>query len=225
LASLPPRGDDVARGRDEFEAEDVAAGDAVLDGLAAAGVVGDVAADLAGLDAHRIAGEEEAVLLDEERQVVRDQAGLDRDREVREVEVDDVAHALERQDDAAEDGDGAAGEPGAGAARRDGDAFPVGQAHHRGDLLRGARKHDRFGRMGVLGDAGLVVAVGFESFPIHQDVLVAHDRAQFLHDDWGHGPVVHGAVLSRALGSETAASESRPCYAWLGERGRCGRWG
>ena len=39
---------------------DVPPGDAVLDGLAAAGVLGHVAADEAGLQAHRVAGVEQA---------------------------------------------------------------------------------------------------------------------------------------------------------------------
>jgi hypothetical protein len=62
LGELAAEPDDLAGGGDELQAEDVAAGDAVLDGLAAAGVLRDVAADLAGLHAHGVAGEEQAVL-------------------------------------------------------------------------------------------------------------------------------------------------------------------
>jgi hypothetical protein len=136
---------DVAGGGDQLEAEDVAAGDAVLDGFAAAGVLGDVAADLAGFDAHGVAGEEEAVFGDQVGEVVGDHAGLYGDGHVVEVEVDEFVHAFEADEDAAEDGDGAAGEAAAGAAGGDGDAFAVGEADDGGDLFGGGGEDDASG--------------------------------------------------------------------------------
>ena len=135
LDELAAELDDLAGGRDDLQAGDVTAGDAVLDGLAAAGVLGDVAADVAGLQAHRIAGEEQALVGDGLVDLVGDDARLDDDHQVRRVDLEDAVHAVAQQDDAAHDRHGPAGEPAAGAARRDGNRLAVGQLHDRGDLL------------------------------------------------------------------------------------------
>ena len=51
--------DDLAGGGHDFEPQDVSLGDAVLDGLPTAGVLGDVPADVASLEAHRVSGVEQ----------------------------------------------------------------------------------------------------------------------------------------------------------------------
>ena len=56
--------DDAAVGQDEFDAEDVVDGDAVLERVRPAGVGGDVAADGAGPLAGRVGGVVEAVRLE-----------------------------------------------------------------------------------------------------------------------------------------------------------------
>ena len=110
LDALAAELDDLAGRRDDLQADDVAAGDAVLDRLAAARVLGDVAADEAGLEAHRVAGVEEAEVLDRVVDLVGDDARLDDRDQVGLVDLEDAVHPVDQEDDAAEDRDRPAGE-------------------------------------------------------------------------------------------------------------------
>ena len=92
-------------------------GEAVLQAVRAAGVLGDVAADRADLLARRI----RRVVVAERRDPFGDleigDAGLDRHPLVRDVDVEDAVEARQRDHEAAGDRQRAAGQPGAVAAR------------------------------------------------------------------------------------------------------------
>ena len=111
-------GDDLARAEHGLEAEDVVAGNSVLDGPHAAGVGRDVAAEtgrlLAGED-----GVDEAERGEGGVELGQGDPGLDHGDLVGHVDLEDGRHALEGDDDAARHGNRRARQSGAGAAGRD----------------------------------------------------------------------------------------------------------
>ena len=140
--------DDGAVGEHGLEAEDIAARVAVLEGARAAGALGDVAADAALAEARRIGRIEQADAFDRVLQRPGDHARLDDDQQVARIDRQDAGEALERDDDAAPHGDGAAGVAGAGAARDERDAGLVAEPRDGGDFGGGAGDDDEIGRPG-----------------------------------------------------------------------------
>ena len=92
-----------------LHAGNVAVGHAILDSLAAAGIFRDVPADLAGLEAHRIAGEEQAVVCDNSIDLVGHNTRLDFDHHVLQVNVEHLVHFFKSHQDAAVQRDRAPG--------------------------------------------------------------------------------------------------------------------
>ncbi len=121
----PPSGAaDLVEGavfEDELEAEDVVDGDAVLEGVRAAGVGDGVAGDGGGFLRAGVGGEVVGGFFNGTREGEVDDAGLDVGEAVAEVDLEDLVHAGEGELDAGGDGDDAAGESGAGAAGEDGE--------------------------------------------------------------------------------------------------------
>ena len=110
--------------------------EAVLEAVRAAGVLGDVAADRAGLLARRVGRVVEAVGGDRLRDLEVRHAGLDDDALAVEVDLEHAVHPRERDDDAVGDRQRAAREPGARAAGDERHAVLGAGADDRLHLLR-----------------------------------------------------------------------------------------
>ncbi len=147
---------DFAGGEDDGEAEDVVGSDAVLQAVGAARVLGDIAADGGDLLAGRVGAELETERRKDILQIEVDDAGLHGGTLIGDINIEDLVHAGELDDEAAAHGDRAAGEIGAGAAGDEGNpvlAAPVDEA--RDFLCGGGKGHG----VGLAGDGGGVVAV------------------------------------------------------------------
>src|SRR4051812_16962549 len=107
-----------------------------------AGVFGDVATDSAGLLARRIRSEIEPLCFHGFREVKIYDARLDDRALVLKIDLQDLVHARESEDDAPTASDGASTQPGAGAARDDSKILFVGKTHDRGDVIRGLGEAD-----------------------------------------------------------------------------------
>ena len=133
---------DLPVGQHGLDAEHVVHGEAVLEAVRAAGVLGDVAADRADLLARGIG----RVVVAERRDLPRDlevgHAGLDRDALVRDVDVEDAIEARQRDDDAAGHRQRAARQPGAVAARDERHLRPRAELDDGLHLSRGRREND-----------------------------------------------------------------------------------
>ena len=138
--------DDLA-GRDhDLDPRHPVAGDAVLERVRAAGVAGDVAADLRDLGRARVGREAEAALAREPLHVAGRDARLDVHPPEQRIELAHLVQPLEADHDAALDRDRTAGEAGAAAARGQRHVVLVAPAHHRRDLVDGRRHDHRVGR-------------------------------------------------------------------------------
>ena len=102
LNAFAAHANDLPRGRDHLQAYHVAPGHAVLDGLAAAGVFRDVAADVAGLEAHGVAGVEEAVALVHVCYILCNHARLEGDSHIFRVDLDDAVETVGHERNTAE---------------------------------------------------------------------------------------------------------------------------
>src|SRR5205814_5368246 len=102
------------------EAEDMVAGDPVLEAVRPPRVGRDVAADGRHHLARRVRGEEPAPRLHGLREREVDESGLDGRTPVWQVHLEDSVHPVEPDHHAARRGHGAADEPGARAAWHDG---------------------------------------------------------------------------------------------------------
>ncbi len=113
-----------------------------------------------------------------------DDAGLDEGGAVCDVDLEDVVHARGGDDDAADGRDGAAAEPGAGAARDDGQVVATGDLDGGGDLLRRVGEDDDLG-LTALDSA--VVLEDDEVFGGVQDAVAAEDAGQLIDGDGRDG--------------------------------------
>ena len=112
--------DDGAVGQDDFEAEDVIAGDAVFQAARAAGIGGDVAADEIVRAAGGVGRVKQAAPLDGFLKISGVHARLDDGDEIGGVDFPDAVHPFERKHDAAVHGHATADVTVAGAARSHG---------------------------------------------------------------------------------------------------------
>jgi hypothetical protein len=136
---------DFAIGEDEFEGGDMIGGDAVGEGVRAAGVFGDVAADGAGFPTGRIGGEVETVRFGGAGELVIDDARLDDGALIFDVEFENAIHAREDEHHAAGAGERAAGKSRAGAAANDGEMVLCGEFDDARDMIRCCWKNDDVG--------------------------------------------------------------------------------
>ena len=135
LPDRPAELHDLARRDHRLDPGHPVAGDAVLERVRAAGVAGDVAADLRDLGGAGVGREAQAALARQPLHVAGRDARLDVHAPEQRVERAHLVQALEADHDAALDRDRAAGEPGAAAARGQRHVVLVAPAHDRGDLV------------------------------------------------------------------------------------------
>ena len=143
--------DERAIGENDFEAEDVRGGESVFEAMRAAGIFGDVAADAARGLRRGIGGVEIALREDAGGDVEIDDAGLDDDAGVGEIDFEDAVHAREADDDAVFDGERAAAEAGAGAAGDEGSFFAMAEAENGLDFGGGVGEEDGLGHGAEVG--------------------------------------------------------------------------
>ena len=136
------RGDDLARAQYGLEAEDVVAGDPVLDGPHAPGVGGHVAAEAGRLlpGEHRV---DETQRGQRRVQIGQGHARLDHGHLVGRIDLLDGGHALEGDHDPAFDRDRRARQSGARPAGRDRNGQLRRGHHHGRHLLHGGRDGPR----------------------------------------------------------------------------------
>ena len=141
----------------------------------------------------RVVGIEDAVALELLVELEHVDARPDGDRAVHEVDLVDLVHQLDVDEDAAAQRHGAVGQAGAAGARDDRDAQPVGELDDLGDLLRGAREDRHVGhvlRPAVDGERRRDARADHARAEVGQHaVVVADDRAQLVDDR-----VVDGAL-------------------------------
>src|SRR5690606_31772344 len=132
-----------AVGQHDLQGEHVGAGDPVGEAVGPARVVGDVAADRAGLLARRVRGEVQPVRGERPGEVEVHDAGLHPGDPLRGVDLEDAVHLGGDDHDRVADRHGAAGQAGARAPGDEGTTVPPGDADRGGDLLGGQREaHD-----------------------------------------------------------------------------------
>ncbi len=151
--------DERAVGENDFEAEDMRGGEAVLEAMRAAGIFGDVAADAANGLRTRIGSVEIILRRDAGGDVQIDDAGLDDDVGVGEIDFEDAIHAREADDEAVFDGERAAAEAGAGAAGYEGNFFAMAEAEDGLDFSGGVGEKNGAGHGAEIGEGVAFVGV------------------------------------------------------------------
>ena len=207
---------DRAVGEHDLEAGDVVRREAVLEAVRAAGVLGDVAADRAD-DLRRRIGRVEVRRPDGQRDLGVRHARLDDDALVGQVDLEHRAHPRERDEHALLDGQRAARQARAGAARDPRHAGVRAGLDDVAHLARARRQHDDAGRGLVLQQpVGLVRA---QLVGVGVDVLAAAGLAQPVDqrrgdrdvDGLGRGGVrrVHDTTGRRLPGDDDAVAGAR----------------
>jgi len=124
-------------GQDHLCGKDVVDGDTVLEGVWAAGVVGDVAPEGAGALGRRIGGVKKAFGGDCAGEGRIDYTGFGAEGAVFGVHREDAIHSRQAEQTLAGPGEGAARESGAGATGNNRDRPPGAQPDNCGNLFRG----------------------------------------------------------------------------------------
>ena len=135
--------DELAVRQHDLRREHVVDGEAVLEAVRAARVLGDVAADRADLLRGGVGRVVEALRRDRARDVEVRDARLDDDLPALDVDLEDARQARERDDDPLGYRQRAAGEPGAGAARDERDPMRVTGPDHGRHLGRALGQRDQ----------------------------------------------------------------------------------
>ena len=160
LDGLAAQRDEPAVGQRNLHAQHIVARDAVAHGAHAAGVGHGVAAHRRGLLA-RVRRIEQARTLQRLGELHQQHARLHGRGHVAGIHLQHALHALGGEHHAAVDGDAAAAQAGARAARGDGDLLLVAVAQHVADLLRALRLHDGLGHeVPVFGHLVVVIVGG-----------------------------------------------------------------
>jgi len=131
--------------QDEFESDDMIAGDTVGERVRAAGVFCHVAADGAGSAAGGIGGEKKSVRIGSARKIKIDDAGLNYCAAIFRIDLENAIHAREDEHDAAAAGERAAGKSGAGATTDDGCVIFCGDFDYIRDVLGSCRENNSGG--------------------------------------------------------------------------------
>ena len=147
---------DGAVGGDQFQPQDVVGRGAVGEGMGAARVLGDVAADGAGALAAGVRSVGEPMRSGGVAEVEVDDAWLDERGAVFDIDVEDGAHAIHADDDATLRRQGAAAEAGSRPARGDWEVVRAGNEDGFGHLLGVEREGDGIGP-GAVGGAVILV--------------------------------------------------------------------
>ena len=150
--------DDIPCRRDDFQAVDLVAGDAIADGAQAAGIGGQVAADEAAFGAGRVAGIHETDFFGGVLQVYRADTGFDGHVHAFFIQFDDLVETVHAEDQAAADRDGTVGQAGAAAADGNGEVVFIGQFDDVRDFLGIGRRYGCFREM-EYGRIGFIVCL------------------------------------------------------------------
>ncbi len=167
-------------GENDFDAEDVRRGEAVLEAMRSAGIFRDVAADGANGLRGGIGSIEIFVGLDTGGDLEIDDAGFDDNAGVGNVDFEDAIHAREAEDDAVFDGERAAAEAGTGAARDEGNLLAMADADYGLDLFSRRGKQYGAGQDTKIREAVAFVRVEF--LGRGDEAAVADDGAEFVED-------------------------------------------
>ena len=240
--------DDLAVHQHHLEAENVVGGDAVLEAVRAARVHADVAGERAGELARGVRGVEEVARLDGLADAEIGDADLDPGDAVDVVDLEHAVHARHADHHRVLGRQSPARQRGARAARHHLDVVLVAVGEHAGDLLGGARQHDRerhapIGRQRVrlVGAAAVLVADhrgGADQPPqiLHDRVAPRHDRGIGLRQGhMGHGslsllagsrrlracilPICQGAMVYRESVGTAIDRELLRWVAWKRDSG------
>ncbi len=178
---LAAEADDLARRQHHFHAHQVVGGDAVLQAVGAAGIHADVAGDGAGELRGGIGRIEEAVARDRIGDAEIGDARLQRDRAVVVVDVQDLRHLRDADDDGVLQRQRPAGERGAGASRHHLDAALVAIGQDLAGFLGRLGQDDGQGRFLVGGQR--VGLVGLDLVRMVDDAVGRRDQAAQRGDD------------------------------------------
>ena len=173
-----------AVGKNDFEADDVGGGEAVLQAMRAAGVFRDVASDAADGLRRRIGRVEIFVGLDAAGDVEIDDAGFDGNASVGNVHFENAVHASKAEDYPVFDWECAAAEAGAGTARDERKFFAVAETQDGLNLLGGGRKQDGAREDAKIREAIAFVGVAF--FERRDETAITDDGTKFVEDGGVH---------------------------------------
>ena len=134
--------DQFAGGQNDFERENVIGGDAVREGVRAAGIFGNVAADGAGFLAGRIGRKMQSGVGDGGAEIGIHYAGLDGGALIFDINFQNAIHARKNCEDAALARKRAAGKAGAGAAPDQRNLISIREFDDAEDIGGRARKDD-----------------------------------------------------------------------------------
>ncbi len=134
-----------AIGQDQLEAGHVVGSDTIGECVRPAGILRDIAADRAGFLTGRIGREIQTIFLRCARKVEIYDSRFDYGTLIFRVDLQDVVHARECEDDAALPGQRSAGETGSCAATYDGNIVAIRQLDDFDHILFAARKNNDIG--------------------------------------------------------------------------------
>ena len=167
---------DLAVRQHDLRAHHVVDGEAVLEAVRAAGVLGDVAADAADLLRARVGRVRLVVRRGLPGHPQVDDAGLDDDALVVGPDVDDAAQPRQHEQHAVGHRQRAAGQPGAGPARHEGHAGRGARPDRRHHVVAGAGQHHHAGAHAEVGQP--VALVRPQLRRVGEDLVGADPDAQ-----------------------------------------------
>src|SRR6516225_3708344 len=186
IERFPTEMHERAVGKNNFQAEDVRGGEAVLEAMRAAGVFRDVAADAANRLRRRIGCVEIILGRDATGDVQVDDSGLYDNTRVRKVHLVDAIHACQAQDNAVGDRQRTTAQARARTARNERNFFAMAEAHDGLHLLGGRRKQNRAWQYAKIREA--VAFVGVQFLRRADEPTLANDRSEFVEKAKIQGP-------------------------------------
>ena len=145
LEAFAPEAENLPGGGYHLGALHIGGSNAVLHRPSAPGVLRRVPAYEADIFAHRVAGEEQIVLLQRRVQSVGHHPGLHHHHKIIHIDLDNAVHPLEAADYPALSRNGRSGQAASRPPGRYRDAVGVRPAHKPGRIFGGFGKHHRFG--------------------------------------------------------------------------------
>ena len=164
----------VAIRQHHFHAHHVVLGHSVFQAAQSAGIFGHRSAHGRGVDRAGVGRIDQAVRLDRDIELLDHDAGLDRGRQILGIYLDDPVHSLERENDAAPQGNCPAAQVGARAARIDCDIAVARQVHDLANFLRVGRHDHNIGNL-PRHVGSCIVAVGDQVDFAGQEVAGSYD--------------------------------------------------
>ena len=182
-------------------------GDAVGQGVGAAGIFRHVAADGAGALAGGVGGIKIAACLDRQGDVQVDHPGLHHGALVFQIDFEDPVHASESDEDSALERDGAAGESGSGAPADERHLELARDFDQRRDI-RGAAGEDH--QVGAVFIDAAIVLVQSEVFgAVEHAARTEQGEAAFLAAGWNHSTTTLAPSDTRGRGRRGRAAAGR----------------